>query len=180
MRLKSTRDRPSSLPGRLSMKPNLDTLKTEIEEYLEQAGLALFYGYSRSVDSAPAVEWDCDQYPDFRLFVQAAVTADAKIIVFHQREFASEQVEDALERLADCDLPSDESQELEQRLNELHAHNGSVCCVELSFDHQGRVFLFDLRTEWYEEYSEILDEIQLMTVSDEDEDTPMAGYFSKN
>lgn len=161
------------------MKPNLDTLKTEIEEHLEQAGLAIFYGYSRSLESQPAVEWDCDQYPDFRPFVQAAITAEAKILVFHQREFSSEQVEDALERLSACDLPQEESSEFEQRLNDLHAYSGSVCAIELSFDHQGRVFLFDLRTEWYEEFSEILDEIQLMT-SQEDDDTPISGYFSKN
>jgi hypothetical protein len=162
------------------MKPNLDILKTEIEEYLEQAGLALFYGYSRSLDAFPAVEWDCDQYPDFRLFVKAALTAEAKIVIFHQREFSSELVEDALERLAGCALPAEESQELEQRLNDLHEYNGAVCAIELSFDHQGRVFLFDLRTEWYEEFSEILDEIHLMTAPDEEDDTPISGYFSKN
>lgn len=162
------------------MKPNLDTLKTDIKECVEQAGLALFYGYSRSLDSLPAVEWDCDQYPDFQLFVEAAVTAQAKIIVFHQREFSSEQVEDALERLAGCGLPSQECHDFEQRLNDLHAYSGSVCAVELSFDYQGRVFLFDLRTEWYEEFSDIFDEIQLMTAPDDEDDTPMSGYFSKN
>ncbi len=161
------------------MKPNLDTLKTEIEEHLEQAGLALFYGYSRSLDASPAIEWDCDQYPDFRMFIQAAVTAAAKLIVFHQREFSSEQVEDALERLAGCDFPTEECRDFEQRLSDMHAYHGSVCAVELSFDHEGRVFLFDLRTEWYEEFCEILDEIQLMTTPEED-DTPMSGYFSKN
>jgi len=31
------------------MKPNLDTLKTEIEQYLEESGLAVFYGYSRAL-----------------------------------------------------------------------------------------------------------------------------------
>lgn len=161
------------------MKPNLDTLKTEIEEHLEQAGVAIFYGYSRSLDSMPIVEWDCDEYPDFRAFIQAAVTAESKIVVFHQREFSSEQIEDALERLAASDLPAEEAQDFEQRLNDMHIYNGSVCAIELSFDHQGRVFLFDLRTEWYEEFSEILDEIQLLTSEDED-DTPIGGYFSKN
>jgi hypothetical protein len=53
--------------------------------------------------------------------------------------------------------------------------------VELSFDHDGRVFLFDLRTDWYEGLSEILDEIQIMDAeSDDDDDTPISGYFSKN
>ncbi len=42
------------------------------------------------------------------------------------------------------------------------------------------MFLFDLRTEWYEEFSDMFDEIQLMTTPDEEDDTPMSGYFSKN
>ena len=47
--------------------------------------------------------------------------------------------------------------------------------------HDGRVFIFDLRTDWYEDLSEILDEIQIMDAeSDSDDDTPITGYFSKN
>jgi len=59
-------------------------------------------------------------------------------------------------------------------------YEGFICEIELSFDHQGRVFLFDLRTEWYEEFSEILGEIQMLSADAEDNDTPMSGYFSKN
>jgi hypothetical protein len=163
------------------MKPNLDVLKPEIELYLEEMGMAVFYGYSRSLDSAPVVYWDCDEYPDYRLFVQAARSAGAKILVFHQRQFFSEQVDDALERLNACELPPQESRSFEERLNELRSHEGSVSCIELSFDHEGRIFLFDLRTEWFEEYSEMLDEIQLLTTDDDDEDdSPIAGYFSRN
>jgi hypothetical protein len=162
------------------MKPNLDTLKTEIEQYLEESGLAVFYGYSRALESMPAIYWDCDQYPDYKLFIKAAQTAGAKLIVFHQREFSAEQVDDAIEQLAGCDMPREEYHELERRLNDMRIYDGFVCAVELSFDHEGRVFLFDLRTEWYEELSDILDEIHIMDAESDDEDTSMGGYFSKN
>jgi hypothetical protein len=163
------------------MKPNLDTLKTEIEHYLEETGMAVFYGYSRGLDSMQGVYWDCDQYPDYRLFVKAAQTAGVKMIVFHQREFSADQLDEALEQLAGCDMPREEYHELEGRLNDMRAYNGLVCAVELSFDYDGRVFLFDLRTDWYEDLSEILDEIQIMDAeSDNDDDTPISGYFSKN
>ena len=164
------------------MKPNLDVLKPEIEVYLEEMGLAVFYGYSRRLDdAAPTVYWDCDQYPDYRLFVQSAHAAGAKILVFHQREFFSEQVDDALERLNASELPPQESRNFEERLNDMRAHEGSVCSIELSFDHQGRVFLFDLRTEWFEEFSDMLDEIQLLTADPHDgDDSPISGYFSRN
>lgn len=161
------------------MKPNLDTLKTEIEQYLEESGLAVFYGYSRALESAPTVYWDCDQYPDYKRFVQAARTAGARVMVFHQRTFMSEQVDDALEQLGACGLAREEYREFEQRLSVMRGYDGFVCAIELSFDHEGRVFLFDLRTEWYDELTEILDEMQTLT-SDAEDDPTMGGYFSKN
>ena len=161
------------------MKPNLDTLKTEIEHYVEESGLAVFYGYSRALESTSAVYWDCDQYPDYKRFVQAARTAGARVVVFHQRTFMSEQVDDALEELTACTLAREEYREFEQRLTKLRAYDGFVCAIELSFDHEGRVFLFDLRTEWYDDLTEILDEIQVLT-ADTDDDPTMGGYFSKN
>ena len=90
-------------------------------------------------------------------------------------------MDDALERLNACQLPSQESRSYEERLSEMRAHEGSVCAIELSFDHQGRVFLFDLRTEWFDEFSNTPDEIQLLTAEpDHGDDSPISGYFSKN
>jgi hypothetical protein len=164
------------------MKPNLDILKPEIELYLEETGLAVFYGYSRSLESAPAVYWDCEQYSDYRLFIQSARAAGARLIVFHQREFYSELIDEAIEKLHACELPPQDSRHFEERLIDLRAYEGSVCAIELSFDHDGRVFLFDLRTEWFEEFSEMLDEIQLLVPDPDegDDDSPISGYFSRN
>jgi hypothetical protein len=159
---------------------NLDTLKTDIAQHLEKSGLAVFYGYSRAGDSESAVFWDCEQYPDYKLFVQAAQTAGVKVMVFHQRKFAFEQVEGGLEQLADCGLPQDEFREFERRLKAMRIHDGKTCAIELSFDHEGRVFLFDLRTEWYDQLSDILEEIEFIGSDSDEDDTPMGGYYSKN
>jgi len=163
------------------MKPNLDTLKAEIEHHLEESGMGVFYGYSRALESMQGIFWDCDQYPDYKLFVKAAQIAGVKLIVFHQRQFSAEQVDDAIEQLAACDMPREEYHELERRLNDMRVYESFVCAIELSFDYQGRVFVFDLSTDWYDDLSEIRDEIQIMNAeSDNDDDTPISGYFSKN
>jgi len=162
-----------------SMKANLDTLKTEIERYLQESGMAVFHGYSRDLERIPAVYWDSEASPDYKPFIDAAKSAGSKLIVFHQKEFFAHQVDDALEQLEGCDLPREEYRELERRLNELRVYSGFICAIELSFDHQGRVYVFDLRTEWYKNFADILDEIQVMD-SDSSDDTPMSGYFSKN
>jgi hypothetical protein len=163
------------------MKANLDTLKAEMEHYIEESGLAVFHGYSRALDSMPTVYWDVARYPDFKMFVKTAQDSGAKLIVLHQREFDSAQVDDGLEQLSECGLTEDEQSEFERRLGAMRVYDGFICGIELSFDHEGRVFVFDLRTDWYNELTDILDEIQLLTAdADDDDETPMSGYFSKN
>ncbi|MBZ5610414.1 MAG: hypothetical protein LAP38_19295 [Acidobacteriia bacterium] len=161
------------------MKQKLEGLKTEIEQYLEQSGMAVFYGCSRAQESLP-VYWDCDQHPDYRQFVQAARAAGVKLIVFHQREFSSGQIDEAVEQLEGCDLPAEDYREFERHLNRMRAYDGLICAIELSFDLEGRVFLFDLHTDWYQELADLMDEIQVLTATPDDDETPLGGYFSKN
>jgi hypothetical protein len=161
---------------------NLETLRTEIQDFLESEGLAIFYGHSRALDSLPIVYWDCHRYPNYKDFVKAAKAAGVKLMVFHQRELSADQIDEGIEQLETLDVPREEHRALERRLNELRSYEGFTCALELSFDHGGRIYMFDLRTEWYEELSEILGDLHMLggeSDSDEDDET-MGGYFSKN
>jgi len=164
--------------------PNLDTLKEEIEQYLEEQGFAIFRGFPRMLDTLPLVYWDCDSYPDYKAFLETAKAVGVRLVVYHQHEFTSEQLDNALERLEECELPRDEFRLMERRLTELRMYNGFTCSLELSFDHQGRIYVFDLRTEWYDEFSDMLDDIHMLGATPGEEDDegegPMSGYFSKN
>ncbi|HLH00611.1 MAG TPA: hypothetical protein VKX49_30175 [Bryobacteraceae bacterium] len=162
------------------MTQDLNALKAEMEQYLQESGLVVFHSHARSLDSAPTIFWDTQRRPDFREFLQAAKTADVKLIVLHQREFAAEQIDDALEQLRDCEMPRDDFRDFERRLKQARAYDGSVCEIELSFSLQGTIYAFDVRTAWYQDYSEAVQEIDLLTAVDEDEDNSIGGYFSKN
>ena len=165
------------------MKPNLDTLKSEIEEHLGAEGLAIFHGYSRLTDSIPLVLWDSEKYPDYKLFVKTALASGAKMLILNQRHLNSDTLDDALEQLAVSDLPTDEQRTFERRLKELRAYEGFTCSLELSFDYQARVYMFDVQTEWYEELNNLLEDLEFLD-SDDDEDEadepPIGNYFSKN
>jgi hypothetical protein len=166
------------------MKPNLDTLKGEIEEHLETEGFSIFHGYSRLMDTQPLVFWDTERYPDYKLFVKSAKAAGAKIMIVNQREFSSDVIDDAVEQLAVSELPSEEQRNIERRLKEMRVYEGFTCSLEVSFDYQGRVYLFDIQTEWYEELTNILDDLEFLDASsdedDEDDESAIGGYFSKN
>ena len=164
------------------MKPNLDTLKHEIEEHLVREGMAVFYGYSRLTDQPPIVYWNTDEHPDYKLFVGAAKAAGAQMIVFHHREFTPDEIDDATDRLQTCDLPRDEYHKIERRIEELRAYEGFTCAIELSFDAGHRIYVFDLRTSWYEDLTDMLDDLEILDsdVAAEDDEGPIGGFFSKN
>jgi hypothetical protein len=163
------------------MKTNLDTLKDEVEKYLVEQGFNVFYGQSRLLDSLPIIYWDCDRYQDFRKYLAVARSAEAKLVVFHHREFTPDNINDALDRLESAGMPHEESRTLDRRLKELRKYEGFTCALELSFDYQGRIYVFDLCTEWYDELSDMLEEIDMFSVDeDEDDEGPIGGYFSQN
>lgn len=164
-----------------TMRPNLDSLKIEIQEFLESEGLATFFGHSRSMDSLQLVYWNCELHPDYKEFIKAAKAAGAQLIVYTPTELTSDVVDDALERLESLEMPRDEYRKLERRLKEMRSYEGFTCQIELSFELATRVYVFDLRTEWYEELTDLVDDLEILggELSDEDEE-PLGGYFSKN
>jgi hypothetical protein len=159
---------------------NLDTLRTQILEYLEAEGIVVFYSYPRSAESSlTAVFWDTDGRPDFRDFIAAAKAVGARMVTLYSREFGEEALEDVFDQLANADLDRDQRRKIETRLRELRAYTGSVCQLELSFDHGERVYVYDMRTEWYEEMSELVDQIEDAYHETEGEN-PLGGYYSNN
>jgi hypothetical protein len=165
------------------MHINLDTLKEDILKSLAREHFIVFYGYARAMDDVPTVFWDIEHHPDHEEFLQTAKAVGATMIVFHQQEFSSAMVDDAVDRIGGGELAAEDYRLIEGRLEELRRYDGFTCSMELSFDYQGRVYLFELRSEWFEEYSEILDELEF-GMPDEDgsdeDDHPIGGYFSRN
>lgn len=166
------------------MKLNLDTLKTEIEGHLEAEGFAVFHGYSRVMDSQPLVFWDTERYPDYAPFLKAAKAAGAKMMILNQREFSADAIDDAMDQLSVSELPTEEQRKIERQLKDLRVYVGFTCALELSFDLQGRVYMFDIQTEWYDEFTGLLEDLDIMhgmsDDDDDDDDAPMGSYFSKN
>lgn len=165
------------------MKQNLDTLKGEIAEHLGSHGFTTFHGFARMTTDQPSVFWDTLHYPDFRSFLAAAAGLGIKLIVFHHREFTSVSVDDALDQLEEADLAPEERQPLEHRLQEASVYQGLTSAIELSFDHQGIVYLYEVQTDWYLEFLRTLDEIDSYMDEGEEEgedEESFGGYFSRN
>jgi hypothetical protein len=164
------------------MRPNLDTLHREIQQHLESRGMAVFRSYPRAdLDSSQtgAVYWDSENHPDYREFVEAAWAAGVRMVTLYAREFTSDMLENALTQLSDTELERDERRVLDARLNEMRAYEGFTCQIELSFDHAQRTYVFDVRTEWFDELNDLADRIE-ESYQDEGDENPLSGYYSNN
>jgi hypothetical protein len=66
----------------------------------------------------------------------------------------------------------------------LQAYEGFTCSLELSFALEGRLYLFELRTDWYDSMRDILNELEVaadpFSDEEEEEEGPIGGYFSNN
>jgi hypothetical protein len=160
---------------------NLDTLKSEIDSHLKDNGFVVFRGHSRSIVEKPEVEWDTARYPDFREFLAIASQLGVKLIVFHDREFSASIIDRALEEIEESSFEFEDQRELERKLRELRVYEGFTCALELSFEYTGQTYFFELRTGWYSDLNELLDELDMMPDEDDDDgENPLSGYYSKN
>jgi hypothetical protein len=161
------------------MSQNLDTLRTEMLDHLAAAGFPVFHGAMRQIPEP--IEWDAVRSPDFRDFVKCAQVAGAKLIVFHEEAFSRRQVEEAIEDLDVARLTEEEYRNYGRRLKELREYEGFMCMLELSFDMEGRTYLFHLHTDWFAEFLNIRGEVDdSFPENDDESDDSMGGYYSKN
>jgi hypothetical protein len=163
------------------MPQDLETISAEIQAYLDESGMAVYYGYHRMLDSLIQVSWDTERHPNFREFLATAQKAGVKIIVFNQQAFSLDQIDEALEQLEDTDFTREEKRNYESRLRQLQGYEGFTCALELSFSLEGRIYVYELHTDWYEAMNDILTELDAAIEETEEEDEgPIGGYFSNN
>lgn len=161
------------------MDLNLDTLKREILDYLETAGFAVFHNRAGGLEGQGLVLWDTDRYPDYRAFFDVAHKCGARLILFASAEFEASDIDELEAQLDDCDLNREERREYESRLHELRVFTGLTCSLELAFDHESRLYVYELQPDWYDEFGCIEDELMARTPEDDGHDS-LPGYFSKN
>ena len=163
------------------MDLNLDTLKREILEYLDSKEFAVFRSSPGGLEGIPMVLWDAEKHPDYQMFLEVARKSGIKLIMFASREFDAEDLDDLVEQLDACGLTREEHRDYESRLRELRAFEGVTCSLELAFDHNSRLYVYELQPDWYEEYLGVEEELMTRLTEDEtDQDDSLGGYFSKN
>jgi hypothetical protein len=163
---------------------NLETLKGEILEYLERSEFAVFRSHAGALEGLPMITWDTERCPDYRTFLEVAHKAGEKLILFASRELAEDEVDEILEELEDTEFTREERQELEGRLGNAQRHVGETCTIELAFDHNSHLYVYEVQPDWYEDFLDACEEINtVMPIEDATEgsgDDSLGGFYSNN
>jgi hypothetical protein len=168
------------------MQPDLDKLKTQLPPELESRGFVVFHGLSRADDETGAVMWDTAQRPDYAEFLDCAGKLGMKVIVLNTRPFEQTAIEDLQDELESLEFPPAERRDLERRLKALKPYTGFTSNLELSFDYNGAVYVYEVRSEFMNEFLSIMSEVDVGifpggSIDDEDPDAPPGGgFFSRN
>jgi hypothetical protein len=164
------------------MQENLETVAREIEDYLRANRFIVFRGKPRSSDDPRNVYWDVHQHPSAIDFLKIAEETGVRLVVLRVERFeesAIEELETALESLG---LARSEQRSIEKRIKDLRAYVGKTLEIELSFVFDDQVYIYSVSSSWSDEYDDLYEELMLTPpeFEDDENDTPMGGFFSKN
>ncbi len=166
------------------MDINLDTLKEEILAYLGASSFAVFRSYPGGLEGMSLICWDCERFPDYRMFLETAQKLNVQLILLAAREFQDSELEEEVEALDAAELPRDERRDFDIRLAKYRQFTGQTCSLELAFDFNSRMYVYEVHPDWYDEFVELSDEIaEVLEVEDageDEEDGGMGGFYSNN
>ena len=115
------------------------------------------------------------------MFLDTAIKTGVKMILFATREFEAGDIEDLLEQLEDLEMDRERQRDYQGRLRKLHIYEGVTCSLELAFNHDSNLYMYELQPDWYEEFLVAEDEItSAVAEGDMDEGDQLGGYYSKN
>lgn len=165
------------------MDLNLETLKSEILDYLESSEFAIFRSHPGGLEGLPVITWDAERFPDYHMFFETARKAGVKLILFAVRELAQEEVDEAMEELEDSELSREDQRDYENRLRTVRPHIGTTCSLELAFDYNAHLYVYEARPDWYEDFLEVCDELSPFLPVEDEPSTGhdgLGGFYSNN
>ncbi len=152
------------------MEQDLHNLKDDMIAFIEGHGLKRFHGVIK--DQAPSVLWSPDEeQPDsWKDFVELAKASGLQFITMSYSSVDGEDVDFLVERLEDVSYMTEEDMEEARWLRNFV---GKVGRVQIGFPCQGVMFLYEVTTEWYENYERLesaADEFDGILIDDTDQE----------
>jgi len=135
---------------------NLISLKDDMVAFIAGHGMRRMNGYIP--DDIPTVLFEEENSDGWKDFVELAKASGAPFVTMSDVVLEKADVAALIERVRDQVYPDDEAQEIEEA-ERLVRHVGKVGYLQLAFAHQGVMFLFEVATDWYDSFQDLLEQI---------------------
>jgi hypothetical protein len=135
---------------------NLISLKDDMVAFIAGHGMRRMNGYVP--DDVPTVLFEEEDADGWKDFVELAKAAGAPFVTMSEVVLEKADVAALIERIRDQVYPDDEAQEIDEA-ERLVRHVGKIGYLQLGFAHQGVMFLFEVATDWYDSFQDLLETV---------------------
>ncbi|WP_263365554.1 hypothetical protein [Edaphobacter bradus] len=135
---------------------NLISLKDDMVAFIAGHGMRRLNGYV--TEDVPTVLFE-DESPDgWKDFVEHAKAAGAPFVTMSEVVLEKSDIVLLLDQIRDQTFPDDEAPEIDDA-ERLVRHVGKIGYLQLGFAHQGVMFLFEVATDWYDTFQNLLETV---------------------
>jgi hypothetical protein len=153
------------------MQPdNLISLKDDMVAFIAGHGMRRLNGYV--TEEVPTVIFEEENPDGWKDFVEHAKAAGAPFVTMSEVVLEKSDIAILLEQIRDQTFPDDAAEELDDA-EYLVNHVGKVRYLQLGFAHQGVMFIFEIATDWYDSFQNLMEtvsELGGIVVDDYDRD----------
>jgi hypothetical protein len=139
------------------MQPdNLISLKDDMIAFIAGHGMRRLNAYV--TEDVPTVLFEEENPDGWKDFVEHAKAAGAPFLTMSEVVLEKSDIAILLDQIRDQTFPDDETPELEDA-EYLVNYVGKIGYLQLGFAHQGVMFVFEVATEWYDRFQDLLETV---------------------
>ena len=140
-----------------SMQPdNLISLKDDMIAFIAGHGMRRLNAYV--TEDVPTVLFEEENADGWKDFVEHAKAAGAPFVTMSEVVLEKSDVAALLDQIRDQTFPDDDAQELDDA-EYLVNYVGKIGYLQLGFAHQGVMFVFEVATDWYDRFQDLLETV---------------------
>src|ERR1700754_4521510 len=135
---------------------NLISLKDDMVAFIAGHGMRRMNGYVS--DEIPAVLFEEENSDGWKDLVELAKASGAPFVTMSEAVLEKSDIATLIEQIRDQVYPDDESPEIDDA-ERLLRHVGKIGYLQLGFAHQGVMFLFEVATDWYDTFQDLMETV---------------------
>src|SRR5580698_3303174 len=139
------------------MQPdNLISLKDDMVAFIAGHGMRRLNAFVS--EDVPTVIFENEHPDSWKDFVEHAKAAGAPFLTMSEVVLEKSDVAILLDQIRDQTFPDDAADEIEDA-EYLVRHVGKVGFLQLGFAHQGVMFIFEIATDWYDSFQDLMETV---------------------